>query len=80
MNLIPSMPHLNSTLLSPLSLLRSYGSRAVDQLRRYYEGQVTDVVSEGEEEEGGEEASRGANGGASGPGGAAQGEWMAACL
>ena len=54
-----------------------YGSRAVDLLRRYYEGQMTNVMSE-DEEGAGPSSTAGAAAAGHGNGAASQGAFMVA--
>lgn len=75
-------PPLNARCSLPLSLAGAcpaacrYGSRAVELLRRYYEGQMTNVMSEDEEEGAAAAGGRGAagrGGSAADAGGSGQG-------
>lgn len=61
----------------PLPPSRSYGTRALDQLRRYYEGQIADVMSE---EEGEGAAAPAGNRSSNGPAAAPQGVRLPCCL
>jgi hypothetical protein len=63
-----------STLTQPL---RRYGTRAVDQLRQYYEGQIADVMSE--DEEAAAAAAPAGNRSSNGPAAAATAQGVSCC-